>query len=131
METSNHTNSSSLFVVLYYKSIPDACPFCCGVNLAIRGTCRPTPRNPGYPTCLLSQSVLMLTFLYSCCDCGQCKYLELSAFIIAILITLAEAFGGLYFIEQWTNSRLLIKCTLVEAHFRLTMEIIDTYILMP
>ena len=48
----------------------------------------------------VSQSVLMLTFLYSCCDCGQCKSLELSALIMAILIALAEAVGGLYFIEQ-------------------------------
>ena len=117
--------------MLNYKSIPDARPFCCGVILAIRGTCHPTPRNPGYPTCPLSQSVLMLTFLYSCCDCGQCKSLQLSALIMAIVTALAEAFGGLYFIEQWTNSRLLIKCNLVEAHFHLTMEIIYTYIVMP
>ena len=117
--------------MLNYKTIPDAFPFCCDFNLAIRGTCHPTPGNPGYPTCLLSQSVLMLTFLYSCSDCSQCKYLELSALIIAILIALAEAFGGLYFIEQRTNSRLLIKCNLGEAHFHLTMEIINTYIVMP
>jgi len=86
--------------VLNYKTIPDGCPFCSGVNLAIRGTCHPTPGNPGYPTCLLSQSALMLTFLYSCCDCGQCKYVELSALIMAIVIALAEAFGGLCFMEQ-------------------------------
>ena len=48
----------------------------------------------------VSQSVLMLTFLYSCCDCGQCKSLELSALIMAIVIALAEAVGGLYFIQQ-------------------------------
>ena len=101
--------------MLNYKSIPDARPFCCGVILAVRGSCHPTPRNPEYPTCPLSQSVLMLTFLYSCCDCGQCTSLELSALIMAIVIALAEAVGGLYFIQQWTNSRLLIKCNLVEA----------------
>ena len=31
-------NSSCLFVVFNYKSIPDACPFCCCFNLAIGGT---------------------------------------------------------------------------------------------
>ena len=48
--------------MLNYKSIPNAWPFCCDVNLSIGGTCHPTPRNSGYPTCLLSQSVLMHTF---------------------------------------------------------------------
>ena len=37
-----HTNCSSLFVVLNYKSIPNVCPFCCFVSLPIGGTCHPT-----------------------------------------------------------------------------------------
>ena len=35
-------------------------------------------------------------FLCSCCDCDQCKSLELSALIMAIVIALAEVFGGQY-----------------------------------
>ena len=42
--------------MLNYKSIPDARPFCCGVILAVRGSCHPTPRNPEYPN-MLPQSV--------------------------------------------------------------------------
>ena len=68
-------------------------------------------------------------FLCSCCDRDQCKSLELSALIMAIVIALAEVFGGRYFIQQWTNSRfisrncrLLIKCNLVEAHFCVNIE---------
>ena len=44
--------------MLNYKSIPNACPFCCGVSLPNGGTCHPTPINSGYPTCLFSQSIL-------------------------------------------------------------------------
>ena len=50
---SAHTNWSSLFVVLNYKSIPDACPFCCIVNLQSN---HPTSGNLGYWTCLLSHT---------------------------------------------------------------------------
>ena len=51
---SAHTNWSSLFVVLNYKSIGDACPFCCIVNLQSN---HPTPGNLGYWTCLLSHTL--------------------------------------------------------------------------
>ena len=37
--------------------------------------------------------------LCSCCNCDQCKYLELSALIMTIVIALAEVFGR-YFIQQ-------------------------------
>ena len=50
-----HATCSSLFVVFNYKCAPDACPFCCDVNLAIRETHHPTPGNSAYPTCLPSQ----------------------------------------------------------------------------
>ena len=39
-------------------------------------------------------------FLCSCCNCDQCKSLELSALIMTIAIALAEVFGGRYFIQQ-------------------------------
>ena len=39
---------------------------------------------------------LCTLFLCSCCDCDQCKSLELSALIMAIVIVLAEVFGGQY-----------------------------------
>ena len=39
-------------------------------------------------------------FLCSCCDSNQCKSLELSALIIAIVIAHAKVFGGRYFIQQ-------------------------------
>ena len=58
-----HATCSSLFVVFNYKCIPDACPFCCDVNLAIRETHHPTPGNSGYPTCLPSQGSY---WLYVC-----------------------------------------------------------------
>ena len=35
-------------------------------------------------------------FLCPCCECDQCKSLELSALITAIIIVLAEVFGGQY-----------------------------------
>ena len=39
-------------------------------------------------------------FLCSCCDCDQCMSLELSVLFMAIVIALAEVFGGRYFIQQ-------------------------------
>ena len=47
-----------------------ACPFCCGFNLQIKGTCHPKPGNLGYSTHLLSQYSYWL-FLYFCCDHGS------------------------------------------------------------
>ena len=55
-----HTNSSCLFVVSNYKSMPDACPFCCSFNLAIGGTQLQEIRRLNMPT----QAVPTLT----CCD---------------------------------------------------------------
>ena len=39
-------------------------------------------------------------FLCCCCDCDQYKSLELSVLFMAIVIALAEVFGGRYFIQQ-------------------------------
>ena len=53
-----------------YKSIPDSCPFCYGVNLQVEGTYHPTPGNLGYSTHPLSQYSYWL-LLYTCSDHGS------------------------------------------------------------
>ena len=43
---------------------------------------------------------LCILFLCCCCDCDQYKSLELSVLFMAIVIALAEVFGGRYLIQQ-------------------------------
>ena len=108
-----HTNCSSPFVVFNYKGIPDSCPFCCGVNLQIKGIYHQTPGNPGYPTYLPSQ-YSHWRFLCPCCDCGQYRSLSLSPWIMAFVIALAQILEG----QQLTYSRFFggIKQLLINAN---------------